>query len=63
MIELQNVTKEYSKGNAALNGVSVKIEQGEFVFVSIESFTSQTPLFTAPKSLRVFFSMKPAMPR
>ena len=33
MIELQNVTKEYSKGNAALNGVSVKIEQGEFVFV------------------------------
>ena len=28
MIELRNVTKEYSKGNAALNGVSVKIEQG-----------------------------------
>ncbi|HAX52346.1 MAG TPA: cell division ATP-binding protein FtsE, partial [Lachnospiraceae bacterium] len=23
MIELRNVTKEYSKGNAALNGVSV----------------------------------------
>mgnify|MGYP000612201823 CR=1 FL=1 len=32
MIELRDVTKEYSKGNAALNGVSVKIEQGEFVF-------------------------------
>ena len=30
MIELRDVTKEYSKGNAALNGVSVKIEQGEF---------------------------------
>jgi len=26
MIELRNVKKEYSKGNAALNGVSVKIE-------------------------------------
>ena len=33
MIELRDVTKEYSKGNAALNGVSVKIEQGEFVFI------------------------------
>ena len=31
MIELRNVTKEYSKGNSALNGVSVKIERGEFV--------------------------------
>ena len=29
MIELRNVTKEYSKGNSALNGVSVKIERGE----------------------------------
>lgn len=33
MIELREVTKEYSKGIAALNGVSLKIEQGEFVFV------------------------------
>ena len=33
MIELRNVTKEYSKGHAALNGVSVKIERGEFVFI------------------------------
>ena len=32
MIELRNVTKEYSKGNAALNGVSVKIERGEIRF-------------------------------
>ena len=30
MIELKNVTKEYSKGHAALNGVSVKIEKGVF---------------------------------
>ncbi|MBQ8559562.1 MAG: cell division ATP-binding protein FtsE [Tyzzerella sp.] len=33
MIELREVTKEYSKGIAALNDVSLKIEQGEFVFV------------------------------
>ena len=33
MIELREVTKEYSKGIAALNGVNIKIEQGEFVFV------------------------------
>ena len=33
MIELREVTKEYSKGVAALNGVNIKIEQGEFVFI------------------------------
>lgn len=33
MIELREVTKEYSKGIAALNNISLKIEQGEFVFV------------------------------
>ena len=33
MIELKKVTKEYSKGIAALNGVSIKIEPGEFVFI------------------------------
>ena len=33
MIELREVTKEYSKGIAALNGVNIKIEQGEFVFI------------------------------
>lgn len=33
MIELNEVTKEYSKGIAALNNVSIKIEQGEFVFI------------------------------
>ena len=34
MIELRNVTKEYSKGNAALNGVSVKIEREGLVLMS-----------------------------
>ena len=33
MIELKDVTKEYSKGIAALNGISLTIEQGEFVFI------------------------------
>ena len=33
MIELKEVTKEYSKGIVALNGVNIKIDQGEFVFV------------------------------
>ena len=33
MIEFKNVTKSYSVGNTALNGVSMKIEDGEFVFL------------------------------
>ena len=33
MIELKDVTKEYSKGISALNGINLKIEQGEFVFI------------------------------
>ena len=44
MIELRNVTKEYSKGNSALNGVSVKIERGEFVFNVGDSGSGQSNL-------------------
>ena len=33
MIELTNVVKTYDTGTRALNGVSLKIEDGEFVFL------------------------------
>lgn len=33
MIEMQDVWKEYSNGARALNGVTVKIDKGEFVYV------------------------------
>ena len=32
MIEFKDVTKEYSKGIAALHGVNLKIETGEVAF-------------------------------
>ena len=44
MIELNEVTKEYSKGVAALNGINLKIEQGEIVFIVGDSGSGKSTL-------------------
>ena len=33
MIQFTDVVKSYTEGNTALNGVSLQIEDGEFVFL------------------------------
>ena len=44
MIELKDVTKEYSKGISTLNGINLKIEQGEFVFIVGDSGSGKSTL-------------------
>ena len=44
MIEFKDVTKEYSKGIAALNGVNLKIEKGEFAFIVGDSGSGKPTL-------------------
>lgn len=44
MIEFKDVTKEYSKGIAALNGVNLKIEKGEFAFIVWDSGSGKSTL-------------------
>ncbi|MBO4376963.1 MAG: cell division ATP-binding protein FtsE [Lachnospiraceae bacterium] len=44
MIELDNVTKVYQTGSPALNGVSISIERGEFVFIVGDSGSGKSTL-------------------
>ncbi|MDR1018456.1 MAG: cell division ATP-binding protein FtsE [Lachnospiraceae bacterium] len=44
MIELKDVTKEYTKGIHALNHINLKIEKGEFVFVVGDSGSGKSTL-------------------
>ena len=45
MIALDNVYKTYSTGVSALNGISMKIKKGEFVFIVGSSGSGKTTLF------------------
>ncbi|MBE5834079.1 MAG: cell division ATP-binding protein FtsE [Butyrivibrio sp.] len=44
MITLENVTKSYSKGAPALNGVNLHIRKGEFVFIVGDSGSGKSTL-------------------
>ena len=44
MIGLDNVSKEYSNGVAAINGINLHIERGEFVFVVGDSGSGKSTL-------------------
>ncbi len=45
MIQLENVSKEYTPGNPAVTGIDLHIEKGEFVFIIGNSGAGKTTLF------------------
>ena len=57
MIELKEVTKEYSKGIAALNGINLRIEQGEFVFVVGDSGSGKSTLIPLSAAIPFEYSL------
>ena len=44
MIHLENVKKEYIQGNAAVNGVTLHVEKGEFIFIVGDSGSGKSTL-------------------
>ena len=44
MIVLENVVKSYSEGMHAINGINLKIEKGEFVFIVGDSGSGKSTL-------------------
>ena len=46
MITLENVVKSYPNGVGAINGISLHIERGEFVFVVVDSGSGKSTLLS-----------------
>ena len=44
MIILENVTKTYSSGTPALNGINLHVQKGEFVFIVGKSGSGKSTL-------------------
>ena len=49
MIDIQNVTKSYATGVQALNGVTLHIDRGEFVFIVGNSGSGKSTLIIPKK--------------